>query len=241
MNNYNNRGSYNNSRGGSYNGQRNGYQNSRANYNNGNGQQEQQNDKKFGAKFRLRGIVCTDKQTGEGFTRINTRNGSPMCAVNVMIAKYQNTGDRDRDGNPVWKENTEFFRLVAFGNVAETAMGMIKAKSTMEFTGEIRMQKGENGFSSPSFIIEKVDMIKEYSGSNSNNQNGNASRNDGQRNNYQNNGYQRTNGNAGGYNYDDRPNNYSQRSSYSRPSSPQPPVEPEDDYAHGDDGNDIPF
>ena len=47
MNNYNNRGSYNNSRGGSYSGQRSGYQNSRANYNNGNGQQEQQNDKKI--------------------------------------------------------------------------------------------------------------------------------------------------------------------------------------------------
>ena len=61
------------------------------------------------------------------------------------------------------------------------------------------------------------------------------------RNGYQNNGYNRTNGNAGGYNYDDRPNNYSQRSSSARPSNPQPPVEPENDYAPGDDGNDIPF
>jgi hypothetical protein len=240
MNNYGNRGSYNNGRG-NYNGNRNGYQNSRANYSGGNDNQEKQNDKKFGAKFKVRGIVCTDKQTGEGFSRINTRNGSAMCSVNIMIAKYQNTGDRDRDGNTVWKENAEFFRLVAFGPVAETVMSMVKAKSIMEFTGDIRMQKAENGFSSPSFVIEKVDMVKEYSGSNSGVQNSGYQRNDNQRNGYQNNGYQRTNGNSGGYNYDDRPNNYSQRGSSARPSNPQPPVEPENDYAPGDDGNDIPF
>jgi hypothetical protein len=240
MNNYNNRGSYNNGKGNYGNGQRGGYQNSRGNYNNTNGQQEQQNEKKFGAKFRLRGIVCTDKQTGEGFTRINTKNGSAMCSVNVMIAKYQNTGDRDRDGNPVWKENTEFFRLIAFGPVAETVMGMAKAKSTMEFTGEIRMQKGENGFSNPSFVIEKIDMIKEYSGSNSNNQGGNYQRNNGQREGYRNNGYQKTNGNAGGYNYEDRPNNYSQRSSYNTQQN-NVHEEPENDYAPGDNDNDIPF
>lgn len=239
MNNYNNRNSYNNGRGG-YNNQRGSYQNSRGNYNNGqNGsQQEQQNEKKFGAKFRLRGIVCTDKNSGEGFARINTKNGTPMCSVSVMISKYQNTGDRDRDGNTVWKENSEFFRLVAFGKTAEDVMGTVKAKSIMEFIGEIRMQKTENGFSNPSFVIESVNMVREFSGSNSNNQNNGSSyqRTNGQRQDYQNGGYQRQNN--GGYSYDDRPNNYSQRSTVRQQPAQEEPV---NDYAEPSDGSDIPF
>ena len=239
MNNYNNRNSYNNGRG-NYSNQRGSYQNSRGNYDNGqNGsQQERQNDKKFGAKFRLRGIVCTDKNSGEGFTRINTKNGVAMCSVSVMISKYQNTGDRDRDGNTVWKENVEFFRLVAFGKTAEDVMSMVKAKSIMEFIGEIRMQKDEAGFSKPSFVIESVNMVREFSGSNSNNQNNvnGYQRTNGQGQDYQNGGYQRQNN--GGYNYDDRPNNYSQRNTVRQQSAQEEPV---NDYAEPRDGSDIPF
>ncbi len=206
MGNYENRGSYSN---GNYGNQRGNYRNSKGNYGNrSNGQNEQQNERKFSAKFRIRGIVCTDKQTGNGFTKINTRSGASMCSVNLMISKHQKTGDIDRDGNPVWKENNEFFRLIAFGKEADEVMGIVKPRSIMDFTGEIRMQKSENGFDSPSFVIEKADMVREFSGSNSNQNNGN--------------GYQRTNGqarndyqrNTGVYSsYEDRPANSFQRNS----------------------------
>ena len=237
--NYGNRGSYQGrNNGGNYVAQRGNYQNSRGGYNGENSAEQRENrgDKKFGAKFRIRGIVCTDKQTGGGFSRINTKNGTPMCSVSVMVSKYQRTNDRDRDGNPVWSENSEFFRLVAFGETAEQVMGMAKAKSIMEFIGEIRMQKAENGFSNPSFVIEKVDMIREYSGNGGNNNNNNGSagyqRSNGQR---QGGGYQNNNGD---YNYNDRPNNYSQRST-ARAS--QPSVDSENDYAEQAEHNDIPF
>lgn len=226
-NNYN-KGSYGNSS--SYRG---GYKNSNGSYNGGqNRKNEQQQDKSFGARFRIRGIACTNKDTGEGFTRINTKSGTPMCSVNVMVKKYRNTGDVDRDGRTVWNENIEYIRLVAFGKNAEVVMSTVKAKSIIDFSGDILVKKMENGPYDTTFAIDKVEVIKEFSGaSNSSYQNRKP------------NGYQRTNGQQNSVNYDERPNNYSQReqkNSY-QDRDVRDNVNQQEDYAETSGNNDIPF
>lgn len=227
--------SYNNSGRGTYNGgsnQRGSYRNSGSSYNGGQTQQGEQQEKTFGARFRIRGIACTNRDTGEGFTRINTRNGTAMCSVNVMVKKFRNTGERDSNGKTVWNEDTEYIRLVAFRKSAEDVMSIVKPKSIVDFSGEISIKKLDNGGYDTSYIIDKVELIREFSGSTSDGGQRNSS------------GYQRTNGQRGGFNYDERPNNYQRRATEPRPEREPAPQRPSvrEDYAQATaDNDDIPF
>ena len=195
---------------------------------------EQQQDKSFGSRFRIRGIVCTNKSTGEGFSRINTRNGSSMCSVNVMVKRFKNSGNRDDSGRTIWNEEADYFRLVAFGENADIVMRMVKAKSVMDFSGEIRVQE-DNGAYSYTFIIDKVEMIREYSG--------NSNSRDKQQ--YQPARQQKRQE----FNYEDRPNNrydreHNNSSKYSQPNPQQNNQnnykEEDVEYAESSD-EDIPF
>lgn len=227
-NNYN-RGSYSNDRNGNGNG---GYGSQRGSYNNGQQRpRNEQQEKQFGSRFRIRGVVCTNKDTGEGFTRINMKNGGFMCAVNVMVKKYRNTGERDRDGRAVWNEDVEYYRLVAFRKNADDVVSMVKAKSIMDFSGDIYMRRLENGSYETSFVIDKIDMVKEFTGaSNSQNQERRPSGD-----------YQRSNGQRT-VNYDDRPNNYSQSGNKNRGSeTTAEDSRTRDDYAQPSNEDDIPF
>ena len=198
--------SYNNSGRGSYNNGNSGRaENGRNGYYGGQNQQQNENsqDKSFGARFRVRGVVCTNKETGSGFYQFNMRSGSAGCSVNVMVKKFRNTGEKDRDGRTVWNEDVEYIRLIAFGRDANNIMSTVKAKSIMDFSGNISMRKREDGSYEPAFIVDKVEMVKEFTGSNSD---GNRDGRGG----YQRHERQPQNG-GNSFNYDERPNNYSQR------------------------------
>ena len=154
-----------------------------------------------------------------------------MCSVNVMIKKFHNTGDVDRDGRPVWNESIEYIRVVAFGKNAEMVMSIVKAKSILDFSGDIVIRRLDNGSYDTNLVVDKVDMVREYTGASNSNQQRNAG------------GYQRSNGKRNGVSYNDRPNNYAQRNpAHDVPKNDEPRPEPQEDYAqtNGSD-DDIPF
>lgn len=267
-----NRGGQNNNRGGQYrqNGGGNGnYQNNGGGYrNNGGGGQQDggQNEKRFGAGFRMRGIVCKSKDGGP-VQIIDTRNGGFFVNVSVMVSKFSNSGNRDQNGKTIWNENNEYFRLVAFGKVAEQLANDLVLRANVEFIGTIGLAKEYNGRRDVQLVVNSY-TIKSLPNNNGggggnrggqNNGGGYQSRNNGGNGGgYQGDGYGGGEGGygddgygaPGGVNYDDRPNNGGQN--YRQNPQPQPPHNPEPehgpgpgngDFAAGDDDGpeDIPF
>lgn len=283
-NNGNERGSYNgwsrgsnNSRSGSYNNGGGQYrQNSGGGYqsrnnggyqNNGGGHKSgEQNEKRFGAGFRIRGIVCQNRD-GNAVQVIPTRNGGIFVTISVMVSKFANSGRRDDAGKTIWNEDKEYFRMIAFGQTAEQLANDIVLHANVEFTGTIGYGKEYNGRREIQFVVRNY-AIKSLP---NNNGGGNGGGRGGQQNSgYQqrnngNGGYQQRNnggyndggyddgggydgGNQGGVSYDERPNNGGQ--SYRQPPQPpQPQHEPEqykEDFPEGGGGSDggeedIPF
>lgn len=281
-----NRGGYNNNRGGGNRGNYNngggqyrqngggggGYQNRGNNggyQNNGGGQQNgEQNEKRFGAGFRIRGIVCQNKD-GDAVQVIPTRNGGIFVTISVMVSKFSNSGRRDDAGKTIWNEDKEYFRMVAFGQTAEQLANDIVLHANVEFTGTIGYGKEYNGRREIQFVVSNY-AIKSLP----NNNGGGNGWNGGNRGGQQNGGYQQRNngggyqqrnnggyndggyddgggydgGNQGGVSYDERPNNGGQ--SYRQAPQPQPhpqhDPEPEGDFPEGGGGSDggeedIPF
>nr|DAQ92159.1 MAG TPA: Single-stranded DNA-binding protein strand DNA-binding domain, SSB.2A [Caudoviricetes sp.] len=287
-NNGNGRGGYNGGNRGGYNNNRGG--GNRGNYNNGGGQYRQnggggggyqnrgnnggyqnngggqQNEKRFGAGFRIRGIVCQNKD-GDAVQVIPTRNGGIFVTISVMVSKFSNSGRRDDAGKTIWNEDKEYFRMVAFGQTAEQLANDIVLHANVEFTGTIGYGKEYNGRREIQFVVSNY-AIKSLP-------NNNGGGNGGNRGGQQNGGYQQRNngggyqqrnngggyndggyddgggydgGNQGGVSYDERPNNGGQ--SYRQTPQPQPhpqhDPEPEGDFPEGGGGSDggeedIPF
>jgi hypothetical protein len=121
-------------------------------------QGEEPKEKRFGAKFKIRGIICKGK-TGEAFDVITTRNNTPMCSISLMVSKYQPNGQVGQDGRDGFDEFREYFKIIAFKDIANEIMGTAKVHSTVDIVGTISHAPEYNGKREIQFIADSIELI----------------------------------------------------------------------------------
>lgn len=188
----------NNYNGGSYRGNGSNGRNGNGNnggYNNSNGQQK----KSFQhATFEIRGGIC---KTREGGLFTNSRSGK-MVFFNLMVGNRKNTGNVDQQGNPIYEEVREFYRVCVSGQVMNDITSSVNVPYTsITVKGNIINVKTQDGRSEMMLFGREFNIEKVPNG------------NGGQKNVTNNGNYSRKNvTNNGGYNQNNATNGYNNRS-----------------------------
>lgn len=214
------------------------YNNGNNGYNNSNGQQKAKNPQR--AIFEIKGSIC---KTREGGLFTNSRNGSSVF-FNLMVGNRKATGNVDQNGQPIYEQVKEFYRVCASGQIMNNLVNSVNVPYTsLLVRGNILNVKTQDGRNEMMLFVREFNIEKVPSGNNGSWQNGGGQGYQAPQRNYnappaQNNYRQAPQNNQHpqqqapkpqpSYNYEDRPHNNN--------FEPNPPAQEEPEY-----DTDIPF